>query len=322
MKVLYIPIPGGLRPWYDDFVAAAGDRHEIRLFDHQGPLERQFEEVGAVVARGGKTGTRSMFDAAAHAGARLWQITGAGLDGLDIPYVLGKGLMLAHTPGPFSGIALAEHAMFMMLWFAKKYHECQADVRGGRFYQLTTEELHEATLGVVGLGASGRELAYRATAFGMRVVATDELDVSAAVLRKCGVSSCGKPADLDGLLSESDYVSLHVPLTEETNNMIGRRELKLMKPTAILINVARGGLIDEPALVDALTNQRLRGAGLDAFSREPIAADDPLLGLDNVLATPHNAGGSHGTSRRRGEVAAENVDRVARGLPPLYQITL
>ena len=320
MKVLYIPIRGGLQPWYDDFVAAVGGRYEVGLFDYEGPVAEQFDGVGVVVARGSKTGTREMFDAAERAGVRLWQITGAGLDGADIPYMLHRGLTVAHTPGQFSGIALAEHAMFFMLWFAKKYPECVARMRSETFYGPATEELHSATLGVIGLGASGRELALRASVFGMRVVAIDVVDVPSDLLRELGVSYFGKPTDLERVLSESDYVSLHVPLTSDTRHLIGRRELERMKRTAVLVNVARGELVDEPALIEALRSGQILGAGLDVFATEPLPADHPLLQMDNVLATPHNGGGSRGTSRRRGSAAAENLDRVARGLPPLHQV--
>ncbi len=320
MKVLYVPIRRSLQPWYDDFVAAVGGRHEVGLFDYDEPVAEQFDGVDAVVARGSKTGTREMFDAASRAGTRLWQITGAGLDGADIPYMLDRGLAVAHTPGQASGIALAEHAMFFMLWFAKKYRECKARMRSQTFYGPATEELHSATLGVIGLGASGRELALRASAFGMRVLGIEVVDLPPDLLRELGVSYFGKPTDLDRVLCESDYVSLHVPLTQDTRHLIGRHELKQMKKTAVLVNVARGELVDEPALIEALRSGQIFGAGLDAFEKEPLPADHPLLQMDNVLTTPHNGGGSRGTSRRRGSMAAENVDRVARGLPPLHPV--
>ena len=320
MKVLYIPIPGSLQPWYDDFVTATGGRHDVRLFDHAGSLAEQFTDIEAVVARGSKTGTREMVDVAAQVGVRLWQITGAGLDGADIPYMLQRGLMVAHTPGQFSGIALAEHAMYFMLWFAKKYHACQDQMRSETFYGPATEELHSATLGVIGLGASGRELALRAAAFGMRVMAIDVVEVPSDQWADLGIAYLGKPSDLEHLLAESDYVSLHLPLTPQTRQLIGRRELQWMKPTAVLVNVARGELVDETALVEALRSGEIGGAGLDAFITEPLPAGHPLMEMNNVLATPHNGGGSRGTSRRRGAAAAENIDRIAQGLPLLYQI--
>ena len=290
------------------------------LFDYEEPVAEQFDGVHVVVARGSKTGTHEMFDAAAWAGGRLWQITGIGLDGADIPYMLQRGLKVAHTTGQCSGIALAEHAMFFMLWFAKKYHECVAGMRSGTFYGPATEELHSETLGIIGLGASGSELALRASVFGMRVVAIDVVDVLPEQLQEWGVSFFGKPSDLERVLSESDYVSLHVPLTPKTRHLISHSELEQMKRTAVLVNVARGELVDEPALIEALRSGQILGAGLDAFATEPLPEDHPFLQMNNVLTTPHNGGGSRGTSRRRGAAAAENVDRLSRNLPPLHQV--
>jgi phosphoglycerate dehydrogenase-like enzyme len=184
-----------------------------------------------------------------------------------------------------------------------------------------TDELPGQTLGVVGLGASGRELARRASALEMRVVAVDPVEVATEVLAASGVEWCGGTDRLASLLRESDYVSLHVPLNARTRHLLDAQLLLLMKPSAVLINVARGGLVDEAALLDMLRSGRLRGAGLDVFTQEPLAADSPFLALDNVIATPHVAGVTRGTSQRRAEACVENVDRIAQGLEPLYEIT-
>ena len=128
------------------------------------------------------------------------------------------------------------------------------------------------------------------------------------------------PEELDRLLAESDYISIHIPLDAETRHLIDAEKLALLKPSAVLINVARGGIVDEAALAAALTSGRLRAAGIDVFTQEPPDADDPLLGLPQVVATPHVAGTTFGTSKRRGEVCVENIARIADGLPPLYEI--
>jgi phosphoglycerate dehydrogenase-like enzyme len=154
----------------------------------------------------------------------------------------------------------------------------------------------------------------------MRVIAIDEMPVDAPAMEDFGLAFAGGPDDLDGLLSEADYVSLHLPLTPVTDRLIDRRRIALLKRSAVLINVARGGLIDEDALIEALEAGRIAGAGLDVFTTEPLAPDHPFLRLDNVIATPHVAGGTRGTSRRRGRAVAENVMRVLRGKPILYTV--
>jgi D-3-phosphoglycerate dehydrogenase len=154
----------------------------------------------------------------------------------------------------------------------------------------------------------------------MHISAIDVRDISAEEQRRFGLSFVGKPADIDKTLSETDFLSLHLHLNNETRHIVDRRRLGLMRSTAFVINVARGALIDEEALLAALSEGRLAGAGLDVFGTEPITADNPLLRLPNVIATPHFSGGTDGTSRRRADCAAENVDRIAASLEPLYRI--
>ena len=173
-------------------------------------------------------------------------------------------------------------------------------------YHPISEELEGQVLGIVGLGASGRELATRAAPLGLRVRAVDVVPPPEPPA-SYGVERFGGLDELDDLLAESDYVSLHVPLNASTRHLIDERRLALMKPTAALINVARGRLIDEDALVDALRDGRLRGAGIDVFGEEPLTPQNPLLQLDNVVATPHTAGVTRGTSRRRSAVCVENA---------------
>jgi D-3-phosphoglycerate dehydrogenase len=321
MKVLFLGTAGILRPWYTDVVELARDRWPIQLFDPQGSIPQQLERVSVVVDQGGSHGTRDLIEASRNAGVKLWQVLGTGLDHTDVATILANGIPLANTPGQFSSIALAEHALFLMLIFSKRFFESQASVRNRILCAPMNDELHGKTLALVGLGASGRELARRAKAMGMRILAIDVAPVSDQVREECGLTFFGAAADLPRLLSEADYLSIHVPLISSTRHMIDEAALKQMKASAVLINVARGEIVEERALLEALKAGRLRGAGLDVFAREPVDPQHPLFQLPNVVATPHVAGVTFGTSRRRAEAVVENLERIEQGLPPLYQVT-
>jgi phosphoglycerate dehydrogenase-like enzyme len=318
--VIYIAQPGNEEPWYTDFRMALADRFPHTVLDRDAPLAPQFEGVRVVVDQGGHA-TRPMIDAGADAGVVLWQAVTTGIDHTDVDYILSKGIRLAHTPGPFSAVALAEHALFMMLFIAKKFRVAERNLEAGIMYQPLNEELAGRTLGLVGLGASGKDLARRARAFDMRVIALDAYPIPAEELAELGVERFGGPEIFDDLLQDSDYVSLHVPLTSVTRHLLDAEKLALMKPTTVLINVARGEIVDEAALTEALLAGRLAAAGLDVFSREPPDTSGPLFQLDNVITTPHVAGTTFGTSRRRGEACVENIARIDSGLPPLFEVT-
>ncbi len=154
----------------------------------------------------------------------------------------------------------------------------------------------------------------------MRTIAIDVRRVSEAEQAEYQTAWVRNPDHLDELLAESDFVSLHLHLTASTRRIIDARRLAQMRPGAFLINVSRGELVDEAALITALHAQQLGGAGLDVFSNEPLGRDHPLLAFDNVIATPHIAGQTYGTSKRRAAFVSENIDRVARGETPLALI--
>jgi phosphoglycerate dehydrogenase-like enzyme len=317
--VLYIVQRGNVEPWLTDFRATAEGRLDVVLFDHEAPLEPQFRDVIVVVDQGGHA-TREMIDAGAAAGVRLWQVIGTGLDHTEVGHIVQSGIMLANTPGQFSAVALAEHALFFILALAKRYPEARENTRHGVMYLPVSDELGEQTLGIVGLGASGRELARRAHALGMRVRAVDVVPIDQAVLAELGVEQFATLEGLDELLGASDYVSVHVPLTAETRHLIDARRLALMRPTAALVNVARGRIVDEDALVEALRGGVIRGAGIDVFGEEPLTPGNPLLHLENVIATPHTAGVTRGTSRRRSGAAVDNAELVLAGEEPRFRV--
>jgi len=321
LNVLFLPHPVRpelFTPWGEDVVTALGGRHNFRLLDKSQPLATQFVDVDVVIDHGGSAGTRAMLDVAGS--AKLWQVLGTGLDHFDLDYWRSKGMPVANCPGPFSATALAECAMMFILMLARKVPVAQANLQRGELYEPLGRELEGLRLGIIGFGASGIELAKRAQAFGLRLSAIDVREVSPAEVQRFGLEFVGKPADLDQVVAEVDILSLHLHLTRETRHIIDARRLGLMKSNALLINVARGALVDEAALEQALLAGKLGGAGLDAFSQEPPDISAPLFHLPNVIAMPHTAGTTDGTSRKRAQCCADNVDRIAAGLEPLYRV--
>jgi phosphoglycerate dehydrogenase-like enzyme len=240
----------------------------------------------------------------------------AGIEGQLFPEACESDVVITNSAGVF-GPAMADHILALMLAFTRRLNVCTRrsarelwHVDGARGKATDgIGELHGATLGIVGYGGIGRETAKRAKGFGMRVLALkrrpDQADEFAdAVLG---------PDGLDQLLSESDYVAVCCALTEETRGMIGARELTLMKPSAVIVNVARGAVIDQDALIEALREGRIGGAGLDVTSPEPLPEDSPLWEMENVIITPHVAGASPLTRGRQFALLKENVRRFIAG---------
>jgi phosphoglycerate dehydrogenase-like enzyme len=250
---------------------------------------------------------------------KLVQLLSAGYDAVDLEAARRAKVPVANNGGA-NAISVAEHAIMLMLTVARKVVWQHANVSGGRWRgngpAPRMYELFDKTLGIVGLGTIGKKVARLARAFGMRVQYYDILRLSEDAEDALGV----RFRLLRELLRTSDVVSLNVPLNASTRHMIGADELALMKPTAILVNTCRGPVIDESALVRALGEGKLFGAGLDVFDQEPPPADNPLLKLDNVVLTAHFAGPTWDNHVARFRNAFDNVQRVARGEPPLWVV--
>jgi phosphoglycerate dehydrogenase-like enzyme len=224
---------------------------------------------------------------------------GSGLDNIDVEAAEALGACVSSTPGA-NARSVAELAVALLLALARNVALHDRGVRGGSWKRLTGIELAGKRLGIVGYGAIGRDVARIAQGLGMEVVAHDPF-----------VDDADVPlVPLEELLVTSDAVSLHLPLTPETRGIVAREELAAMKPTAFLLNTARGGLVDEGALVDALRSGRLAGAALDGFEEEPLG-DSPLCGLDNVVLSPHAGAATHEAVLR---TAARAVDQLLRDL--------
>ena len=209
---------------------------------------------------------------------------GAGTDTIDVEAARARGIAVLNTPGQNAN-AVAELVLGLMLALARHLVPAHGTLKAGRWEKnrFSGVELGGKTLGLAGFGAVGRRVAALARGFGMEVMAYDPLLAAEAVM-----AGGARPAGWTELLASADYLSLHLPLTSETRGLISREVIfSGLKPGARLINCARGGLVDEAALAEALTSGRLAGAGLDVFEKEPPNADHPLLALENVVVTPH-----------------------------------
>lgn len=319
LNVLLLPPPPSQQhPWIGDVIEAVGARHNLLRCDYHQPLAPQFSDIDAVIDFGGSMGTRAMADVSGS--VKLWQVLGNGIDHFDLEYWRSRGIPVANCPGELTGVPLAEEVILFMLLLSRGWHQGQENLRNGVMYVPFGSELQGRTLGLLGFGGTGRQVAKRARGFGLRVIAIDVRQVAEAEREEFCVEWVRDPGALDHLLQQSDFVSLHLHLTPATRHIIDARCLSLMKPDAFLINVSRGALVDEEALLHALQTNQIAGAGLDAFTKEPPGSDHPLLQLPNVMATPHLAGQTYGASKRRAAFAAENVDRIARGEKPLALI--
>ncbi len=237
---------------------------------------------------------------------------GVGMEIVDVEYAKSKGVLVCNTPTSNSN-AVAEHAVYLMMACARNAHIVDMKIHAGEFNsikKISAVELEGATLGVIGLGNIGKKVARKASGLGMNVIAWDPF-----VQQAEGVTMI---QDLDDLLAGADFVSLHTPETPQTIGMIGAEQLKKMKKTAFLINAARGSAVKQDELVAALRDGEIAGAGLDVYVSEPLAPDDPLLGLDNVICTPHYAGFTTGAVIQTGVDVAESILAVQRGEQPKY----
>ncbi|AIO35309.1 2-hydroxyacid dehydrogenase [Burkholderia pseudomultivorans] len=248
---------------------------------------------------------------------RLVQKIGVGINTIDVEAAKARGVAVANMPGTNSQ-AVAEHALMLMLAALRRVVYLDAQTRAGNGWTLTPEtfdttgELCGRTVGFVGYGAVPRRLTAALVALGAKVVyyAADSVPDDAAT----------RLPTLDALLRAADIVSLHVPLTRETRNMLNGATLHAMRQGAVLVNTARGELIDEDALAEALRSGRIRAAGIDVFAEEPVRADNPLLTLPNVVATPHIAWLTPETLERSIDVIVENCGRLREGMPLVNQV--
>jgi D-3-phosphoglycerate dehydrogenase len=274
-------------------------------------LEKALAGVGAWLVR---SETKVTAEWIAKAGAlRLIGRAGVGVDNIDLAAATLKGVAVINAPAA-NTLAAAEHTMALMLSTARHVAAADASVKAGKWERgkFMGVELNGKTLGVVGMGRIGREVARRAQAFGMRVIGHDPF-VSDAQARELGI----EPSPLPALLAEADFVTLHVPGGDKTKHIISAETLKKVKKGLRLVNCARGELVDEAALSEALKDGRVAAAGLDVFSEEPLPEGSPLRGAPNVVLTPHlGASTQEAQNRVATELAQAVVDFHEKGIAP------
>jgi D-3-phosphoglycerate dehydrogenase len=257
--------------------------HVERGADQEAELTRRIADAEVVL----NIRAHARFSASVLAGCprlRLISVWGTGTDHIDLGACRSRGITIASTPG-VNAHAVAEHTVALMLALLRRIPALDRDLRAGGWARDRLGQLEGKTVGIVGLGAIGTRVAELLAPFGVKLLAASwHADGGRAA------SLGARAVPVDELLRESDVVTLHLRVTPETTGVLGRDRLALMKPTAVLINTARGALVDSAALVDALASGRLAGAALDVFDHEPVPPDDPLLAQPNVVLTPHVAG--------------------------------
>jgi D-3-phosphoglycerate dehydrogenase len=242
---------------------------------------------------------------------------GSGLDMIPVESATKHGIPVANVPGA-NAQAVVEYCIGSMLLLARRFAAMDQTLRkdgwaAARTITAGATELSGKTVGIVGLGAIGAELARLcAHGFGMRVLAHAK--------RRETIPSFAEPVEVDELVAQSDFISLNCPLTPETTHLIDERRLRLMKPTAYLVNAARGAVVDEAALVRALQERWIAGAALDVFTEQPLRADHPFLALDNVILTPHSAALTQESSRKMSAGAARQVLQLMAGERPEHLV--
>ena len=308
------------RQIYDEIARHTPEGFETVGIDVRAPIAEQVE-----AARGADylilSGTELPDEVLGACGPKLLQILSAGWDYLNLDLIREMEVPVANNGGANSW-AVADHAVLLILAVYHRLVEADAAARSGRWREpldgTNAFELAGKTVGLLGMGAIGRQVARRVRAFDARVAYCDPVGLPPQMESELGAVRTG----IEDLFASSDVISIHVPLVEETRHLVSRRLIGMMKPTAVVVNTARGALVDEEALIEALAEGRIAGAGLDVFETEPVDPGNPLLGMSNVVVTPHSAGTNWDAWSRRASFGYANVARLHRGEEPLGLIPI
>ncbi|MBI2980312.1 MAG: D-glycerate dehydrogenase [Chloroflexi bacterium] len=299
------------RKIFPEAIDIIGKVAEIKLWESEsaipyGTLLEQVREIDGLLCMLSDKVDAAVLDAA----PRLKVVSNyaVGYDNINVAKATEKGIPVGNTPGVLSETT-ADLAFALRMAAARRIAEADRYTRNGLWKTTANpglmigQDVHHSTLGIIGMGRIGAEMARRGKGFQMHVLYHNR-NRRQDIERELGVEYV---ATLPELLSRSDFVSLHVPLTEDTRKLIGAAELAMMKPTAILVNTARGQVVDQKALYQALKSGKIAAAGIDVYEVEPVAADDPLLTLDNVVFAPHIGSASLATRTKMAVMAAENL---------------
>ena len=269
-------------------------------------LSKHVGDLDAIIIRSATKVRKDMIDAAKN--LKAIGRAGVGLDNVDVEYAKSKGIKVINTPGATS-ISVAELTIGLILAVMRKIAYADREMRRGAWPKKKCKgiEMYGKTLGIIGIGRIGREVAKRAKAFGMRIVYYDVYRPDENTEKELGLEY----RDLDTLISEADVITLHVPLVPETKHLINAERISKMKDGAIIINAARGGIVDEDALYDALKSGKLYGAALDVYENEPLK-ESKLFELDNVVLTPHIGAQAKEGQTRAGLEVAKKIAEVLR----------
>lgn len=248
---------------------------------------------------------------------RWYHTVSAGVDTMPLSELAQRGILLTNNSGSYD-IQIAEHLMAFVFAASRQLHRYRDNQRAREWKDEQHQELRGATIVVYGMGSIGGEIARLASAVGMRVIGVRR---KAGPLER-GVERVVSPDSLADVVGEADYVAIAAPLTPATRGSVSREVISRMKPTAWLMNIARGAIVDEPALIEALQAKRIAGAALDVFTTEPLSKDSPLWTMDNVVITPHNSGDSPRASERTLALFAENLRRYKTGEPLINRVDL
>jgi D-3-phosphoglycerate dehydrogenase / 2-oxoglutarate reductase len=300
------------------FEGSAAHQRAVKLGELRVYKERGADDQDELIRRIGRA--RVVINIRAHARftdgvltacpkLQMISIWGTGTDNVDLGAAGRRGLTVSNTPG-VNALAVAEHAIALMLATGRKIPRIDREMRGGAWPREMLTQCLGKTLGVFGTGTVGARVIALGHALGMQVLAWSARG-DAERITALGAT----PGSKEDLLRAADFISLHLRLVPQTRGFFGRREFALMKHSAILINTARGAMVEREALLEALTTGRIAGAGLDVFHAEPMKADDPLLGLPNVVLSPHNAGQTPEVIQDGLLRAVENVEHFLKGEP-------